>query len=139
MSMKQANHLPNTYLYESIKNFDRLSQCVQQYLRIDAKQFKLFVVARQQVVTVVVESAILANQLRYQQQEVLKHINHTFLSQFKEVKIKLVPPQMTPVVEAKPRKELSKEVSAILMSMAEGFDDEELKASLQRIATPQAR
>lgn len=137
--MKQANHLPNTYLYESIKNFDRLSHCVQQFLKVDPKQFKLFVVGRQQVVTIVVENSILANQLRYQQQDVLKHINHTFLSQFKEVKIKLVPPQMTPIVEPKPRKELSKEVSSILMSMAEGLEDEELKASLQRIATPQAR
>ncbi|MGB1310515.1 MAG: hypothetical protein ACPG47_04860 [Leucothrix sp.] len=92
--MKQVNKLPNAYLYESIKNIDRLSERVCEFLGIDPLQHALHAVQRRQDVVIIVEESILASQLKYQQKAILTDLRQTFLRDYKTIKIKLSPPKM---------------------------------------------
>lgn len=93
--MKQPRKLQNTYLSESIKNIDRLSESVRQHLGIDPMRHNLFVLPRQQEITLLVDSPVFASQLRYQKNDILRFINTHFLSEFKRIQVKISPPIMT--------------------------------------------
>ena len=120
--MRQVNRLPYAYLHESIKNIDRLSTRVCQYLQIDPKQHSLHVLPRQQEIIVIVEEPILASQLKYQQKEILSDLNRSFLSEFKTIKIKLSPPKMVRVAKKKPAKPLTIEITSLLASVREDLE-----------------
>ena len=118
--MKQSRVVPNTYLSESIKNIDRLSDSVRKHLGVNPAQHSLFVLPNQQEITLVVDSPIFASQLRYQQTEILRFINTTFLSEFKRLKVKISPPVMQP----KPKPVVHKELPENIKSMLSGIRDE---------------
>lgn len=112
--MKQVNQLPHAFLNESLKNIDKLSNNVCEYLQIDSKQHKLHVLQRQQEIVIIVEEPILASQLKYQQKAILKDINQSLLCEYKTIKIKLSPPRMLMEVRKKAPKPLADEISALL-------------------------
>ncbi len=112
--MKQVNQLPHAFLNESLKNIDKLSNNVCEYLQIDSKQHKLHVLQRQQEIVIIVEEPILASQLKYQQKAILKDINQSLLCEYKTIKIKLSPPRMLMEVRKKAPKPLPDEISALL-------------------------
>jgi len=122
--MKQLKKLPNTYLYESIKNIDKLSGEVRRYLGVNPKQHNLYVLARLPTITLVVDSPIFATQLRYQLRDILRHVNTRFLSEYKNINVKLAPPITPPPPAEKARKELSQSVKDILASAREALDKE---------------
>lgn len=106
--------LPNAFIYESIKNIDRLSERVCDYLQIDKKQHILHVLARQREVVVVVEEPILANQLKYQQKAILIDLNQALLTEFKTIKIKLSPPRMVNATAQTTPQPLPKDIIRLL-------------------------
>ena len=83
-------------------------------------QHNLFVLPKQQEVILVVDSPVFASQLRYQQNEILRYINTTFLSEFKRVKVKISPPVMKP----QPKRVIHKELPENIKSMLSGIRDE---------------
>jgi hypothetical protein len=115
--MKDITKLPNTYLSQSINNIDKLSETVRMHLGIVNEQMPLYVVIKQQVVSLIVESPILANQLKYQQADILNHINRTFLREFKQINVKIAPPVMQPKVVTIEHKPLSKGITSMLDSI----------------------
>ena len=122
--MKQVNGLPNAYLYESIKNIDRLSNGVYKFLALEAHQHQISALPRRQEIVVVVEEPILASQLKYQQKELLNHLNTTLLSEFKTIKIKLTPPKMVTQKPTKRPKPLRKDISILLESVRDELDSD---------------
>jgi hypothetical protein len=120
--MKQSRKLQNTYLSESIKNIDKLSDSVRKHLGVNPTQHNLFVVAKQQEIILIVDSPVFASQLRYQQNEVLRFINTTFLSEFKRVKVKISPPVMQPKPKPIVRKELPENIKKMLSGIRDELD-----------------
>ena len=112
--MKELYQLPNAYLHESIKNIDRLSERVCNYLQIDPKQHILHVLPRRLEIIIIVEEPILASQLKYQQKAILADINQSLLSEYKTIKIKLSPPKMIKAVRKKVAQPLPATVSKLL-------------------------
>ncbi|RVU83264.1 DUF721 domain-containing protein [Leucothrix sargassi] len=121
--MKEIAKLPNTYLNQSIKNIDRLSETVRDYLGITQTQIPLYVVIKQQVISLIVESPIFANQLKYQQKDILNHINRTLLSEFKQINVKLAPPVMQPRKVTVEHKPLSKGIKSLLDSVRDDLNN----------------
>jgi hypothetical protein len=83
----------------------------------------LYVVVKQQVISLIVESPIFANQLKYQQNDILKHINLTFLREFKQINVKLAPPVMQPKKVTTEHKPLSKGITSMLDSIRDELDN----------------
>lgn len=120
--MRQLHRLPNTYLHESIKNIDRLSERVCVFLQIDSKQHTLHVLQRRQEIIIIVEEPILASQLKYQQRAILTDLNQSLLSEYKTIKIKLSPPKMIKAVIQKVSQPLPQEISKLLNQVRNDLD-----------------
>lgn len=120
--MKDIAKVPNTYLNQSIKNIDKLSEAVRMHLGVVNEQMPLYVVVKQQVISLIVESPIFANQLKYQQADILNHINRTFLREFKQINVKLAPPVMQPKKVTTEHKPLSKGITSMLDSIRDELD-----------------
>ena len=121
--MKDMAKLPNTFLNQSINNIDKLSEAVRIYLGVVNTQMTLHVVIKQQVVSLIVESPIFANQLKYQQHDILNHLNRTFLREFKQINVKLAPPVMKPKKVVLEHKPLSKGITNMLDSIRDELDN----------------
>ncbi|PWQ98786.1 DciA family protein [Leucothrix arctica] len=121
--MKDIATLPNTYLNQSINNIDKLSETVRTHLGIVNTQMPLYVVVKQQVVSLIVESPILANQLKYQQKDILDHINRTFLREFKQINVRLAPPVMQRKKVTIEHKPLSKGITNMLDSIRDELNN----------------
>ena len=122
--MKQVKQLPNAYINESIKNIDRLSERVCEYMQIDSKQHKLHVLQRQQEVVIIIEDSILAGQLRYQQKDILTDLNRSLLCEYKTIKIKMSPPKMIRAAKKAAAKSLPDDISALLSQTRRDLDAE---------------
>jgi hypothetical protein len=120
--MRQVKKPPNSYLHESLKNIDRLSQTVYAYLEIDAKQHNLHVLSKRQEIIIIVDHPILANQLKYQQREILIHLNQALLSEYKTIKIKLSPPSIVKIKKKLETKPLREEISNLLNSVRKDLE-----------------
>ena len=121
--MKEMAKIPNTYLNQSINNIDRLSETVRSYLGIAHTQMPLYVVVKQQVISLIVESPIFANQLKYQQNDILTHINRTFLREFKQIHVKIAPPVMQARKVTIEHKPLSKGITSMLDSIRDELNN----------------
>jgi len=121
--MKEMASLPNTYLNQSINNIDKLSETVRIYLGITNTQMPLYVVVKQQVISLIVDSPIFANQLKYQQNDILNHINRTFLREFKQINVKMSPQVMRPKKVTIEHKPLSKSITSMLDSIRDELND----------------
>ena len=122
--MSQAKRLPNAYLHESIKNIDKLSERVYEFLEIDPKQHSLYVLQRQQEIVIIVEQPILASQLKYQQKAVLTDLNQSLLCEFRTIKIKLSPPKMAYTVKKKIPTPLSRKITALLNEVRNDLEND---------------
>ena len=120
--MKQVKKPPNSYLHESLKNIDRLSATVCNFLGIDINQHKLYVVSKAQEVVIIVDQPILANQLKYQQKDILVHLNQTLLQAYKTIKIKLSPPSRVKITKKKERKPLRSDINELLDSVRKDLE-----------------
>lgn len=120
--MKQVKKPPNAYLHESLKNIDRLSQTVCAYLEIDAKQHNLHVLSKRQEIIILVDLPILANQLKYQQKEILNHLNQALLREYKTIKVKLSPPRIVKIKKHLETKPLREDISNLLDSIRKDLE-----------------
>jgi len=121
--MKEISKIPNTYLNQSISNIDKLSETVRIQLGIAHTNMPLYVVVKQQVISLIVESPIFANQLKYQQHDILNHINRTLLREFKQVNVKLAPPVMQTKKATIEHTPLSKGITKMLDSVRDELDN----------------
>ena len=122
--MRQVKKPPNSYLHESLKNIDRLSETVYAFLGIDANQHNLHAISKRQEIVIIVDQPILANQLKYQQKEIISHLNQSLLREYKTIKIKLSPPSMVKIAVKRESKPLRSDICDLLNSVRKDLDTE---------------
>ncbi len=132
--MKNINDLVNTQMVESIKSYDKLSGAVYNFLHLNKKKHNVWVVVKQQQLTLLTDNPYLATQLRYQQQNICLHLNQKFLMQLNTIKVKIIPPKGVREKVEESNFIISDKASGILTGIADEIDDEELKQSLLRLA-----
>jgi len=132
--MKNINDLVNSQLVESIKSYDKLSNAVYEFLHLNKDKHNVWVVTKQQQLTLLTDNPYLATQLRYQQQNICLHINKKFLMQLNTIKVKIVPPKGVREKVEESNFTVSEKASGILANIANEIDDEELKESLLKLA-----
>lgn len=133
--MKQASNLLNTFLSESLKSMDRLSDCVRAYLLITSDEPFIQAVPRHNRLAIVTDSALLASQLRYQQQPLLKHVNKEMLTAFRHIDIRISPASYKKMQEIENKEPLKNETRQFIDMIAGSIDDEALADSLKRLGS----
>ena len=132
--MKNINDLVNTQMVESIKNYDKLSDAVYRFLHLNKKKHNVWVVVKQQQLTLLTDNPYMATQLRYQQQNICLHLNQKFLMQLNTIKIKIIPPKGVREKVEENNFIISDKACGILVGIADEIDDKELKQSLLKLA-----
>ena len=94
------------------------------FLEINANQHNLHAISKRQELVIIVDQPILANQLKYQQREVLNHLNQSLLREYKTIKIKLSPPSMVKIAKKKVSKPLREDINELLNAVRKDLDIE---------------
>ena len=105
-----------------------------QLHHLNKEKHNVWVVVKQQKLTILTDNPYLGTQLQYQQKAICEELNRKFLLQLKTTKVKIVPPS---VKKEKVKEDLfviSDKAGSILSSIAEMIDDKELKESLKQLA-----
>ena len=131
--MKKISNLVNSQLVQSIEIYDKLSDEVYELMHLNKQKHNVWVVVKQQQLTILTDNPYLGNQLRYQQQTICDALNRKFLLELKKSKVKIIPPKAKREVKKKERIVISDKTSSILESIANDIDDLELKASLLQL------
>ncbi len=131
--MKNINQLVNSQLTGSIKNYDKLSNFVYELMHLDKSKHNLWVITKQQQLTLLTDNPYLGTQLQYQMNVICAEINKHFLLQLKKTKVKIIPPSVVPEKPVNKLFEIGEKASEILVNIAEEIDDEELKKSLLKL------
>jgi len=132
--MKNINDLVNTQLVESVRSYDKLSNAVYEILHLNKQKHNIWVVVKQQSLTMLTDNPYLATQLRYQQQSISLELNKKFLLQLKQVKVRIIPPRGVKEKVETSNFQVSEKARGILSDIAHDIDDEELKQSLLKLA-----
>ena len=132
--MKNINDLVNRQLVESTKSYDKLSSTVYDFLHLNKQKHNIWVVVKQQKLTLLTDNPYLATQLRYQQQNICLHLNQKFLMQLNTIKVKIIPPEGVREKIEESNFIISDKASGVLEGIADQIDDEELKKSLLKLA-----
>lgn len=128
--MKNFNRLVNFELTKSIENYDKMSTFVYELMHLDKQKHNLWVVTKQQQLTLLTDNPYLGTQLRYQQEVICDAMNKKFLMQLKKTKVKIIPPTAELKKEKKDLYKVGAKASEILITIANEIEDEELKNSL---------
>ncbi len=131
--MKKASDLVNRQLTRSIQSYDKLSNSVYEMLHLNKEKHNVWVVVKQQQLTLMTDNPYLATQLRYQQDQIRDKLNRKFLLELKKSKVKIVPPTMKRERPKEERFLITKKTGKVLESIAEMIDDDELRASLKKL------
>jgi hypothetical protein len=132
--MKNINDLVNTQLVQSIKSYDKLSSTVYDFLHLNKQKHNIWVVVKQQKLTLLTDNPYLATQLRYQQQNICLHLNQKFLMQLNTIKVKIIPPEGVKEKIEESNFIISDKAGGVLAGIADDIDDEALKKALLKLA-----
>ncbi len=131
--MKKASDLVNSELIRSTQIYDKLSDFVYQLMHLNKDKHNLWIVVKQQKLTILTDNPYLATQLKYQQQTICDAINKQFLLELKHSRVKIIPPKVRRETVRKTVFGISDKASSILKGIAADIDDTELKASLLQL------
>jgi len=131
--MKKLNNLVNNDLARSINIYDKLSNSVYEHLKLDKNTHNIWVVVKQQQLTLVTDHPILASQLQFQQDTIRDHLNKQFLLQLKKTQIKIAPPKAFRQTKKGKRFVISEDTANVLQEIANMIDDDEVKDSLKKL------
>jgi len=132
--MKKASDFVNSQFIRSIETYDKLSQYVYQLMHLNKEKHNVWVVVKQQQLTILTDNPYLGTQLQYQQQTICDALNRQFLLELKKTKVKIIPPKAIKETRHDPRFVIGEKASLALESIAKDIDDEELQASLLQLA-----
>ena len=102
-------------------------------MHLDKTKHNLWVITKQQQLTLMTDNPYLGTQLQYQMNVICTEINKHFLLQLKKTKVKIVPPTAKPTKVVNNLFEIGEQASEILANIAEEIEDEELKKSLLKL------
>lgn len=132
--MKKLTELVNNQLIRSIKSYDKLSDTVYEILHLNKEKHNVWVVVKQQQLTIMTDNPYLGTQLRYQQENIRDTLNRRFLLELKQSKVKIIPPKAKRPKEKKERFIISEKTGNMLESIAKDIEDEGLRLSLIKLA-----
>ncbi len=131
--MKKISNFVNHQLTRSIESYDKLSLFVYKLLHLDQKKHNVWVVIKQQKLTIMTDNPYLGTQLRYQQDNIRDALNREFLLELKLSKVKIIPPKSENVKKKTQRFVISERTGRVLSCIAEDIEDEELRESLKKL------
>jgi len=131
--MKKASDFVNSQFIRSTKIYDRLSQSVYELMHLNKEKHNVWVVVKQQKLTIMTDNPYLGTQLQYQQQAICDRLNREFLLELKKTKVKIVPPTAVKEINKDPRFIISEKASMAIENIAMSIEDAELKASLLQL------
>jgi len=132
--MKQLNDLINSQLSRKIESNDKLSAFVYDLLHLNEDKHNVWVVVKQQQLTLLTDNPYLGTQLQYQQQNICTEINRHFLLELKKSKVKIVPPETSKPETHESLYKIGNKACDALVGIANEIEDKELSESLKKIA-----
>jgi len=132
--MKRITDLVNNQLIRSIKSYDKLSDSVYEMLHLNKEKHNVWVVIKQQQLTIMTDNPYLGTQLRYQQDNIRDNLNRLYLLELKKSKVKIVPPRAKNEKAKKERFIINEKTGRVLKSIANDIEDDELRESLIKLA-----
>ena len=132
--MKNINELVNSQLTRSIESNDKLSNFVYSLLHLNKKKHKLWVISKQQQLTILTDNPYLATQINYQKETICKALNKNYLLNLKTSKVKIIPPTGSKEKVKENRFTISEKTSEVLKNIAGEIKDEALKEQLVRLS-----
>ena len=131
--MKKAINLVNSQLAKSVEIYDRLSEKIYEIMHLNRQKHNIWVVVKQQKLTILTDNPYLGTQLQYQQQTICNELNKHFLLELKNTKVKIIPPKVIRSKNHEERFRITSKASGILEDIADDIEDEELKLSLLQL------
>ena len=131
--MKKIINLVNSQLVRSVETYDRLSDEMYKIMHLNKQKHNLWVVIKQQQLTILTDNPYLGTQLQYQQHAICDALNRKFLLELKKTKVKIIPPKVEREVKTETRFVISKKTSDILKGIADDIPDKELRDSLLQL------
>jgi len=132
-TMKKASDFVNSQFSRSIETYDKLSTSVYELMHLNKEKHNVWVVVKQQQLTILTDNPYLGTQLQYQQQTICDALNRQFLLELKKTKVKIIPPKAIREKKQEPRFVISDRASDALECIAKDIGDAELKASLLKL------
>ena len=131
--MKTISELVNSQLTRSAKSYDKLSQSVYKLLHLNPEKHNVWVVVKQQQLTIMTDNPYLGTQLRYQQDAIRDALNRQYLLELKKTKVKIIPPRAEKPKVIEKRFIITEKAGTILSCIADQIEDKELRASLKKL------
>jgi len=131
--MKKASDFVNSQFIKSIETYDKLSNSVYELMHLNKEKHNVWVVVKQQKLTILTDNPYLGTQLQYQQQTICDALNRKFLLELKQTRVKIIPPKATRESKVEERFVIGERASSVLKSIADDIKDQELKASLLQL------
>lgn len=132
--MKNINDLVNSQLSSRIKSNDKLSDFVYSLLHLNKEKHKLWVITKQQKLTILTDNPYLATQINYQKETIFQELNRRYLLNLKTSKVKIIPPTGSVEKIKEERFVISKKTSEVLKNIAGDIEDEALKQQLLKLS-----
>jgi len=132
--MKNINDLVNSQLSSRIKSNDKLSDFVYSLLHLSKEKHKLWVITKQQKLTILTDNPYLATQINYQKETIFQELNRRYLLNLKTSKVKIIPPTGSVEKIKEERFVISKKTSEVLKNIAGDIEDEALKQQLLKLS-----
>jgi hypothetical protein len=132
--MKNINELVNSQLTRSIQSNDKLSDFVYSLLHLNKEKHKLWVISKQQKLTILTDNPYLATQINYQKDNICKELNRKYLLNLKTSKVKIIPPTGSIEKVKKERFVISEKTSEVLKNIAGDIKDKALKEQLVKLS-----
>lgn len=132
--MKNINDLVNSQLSSRIKSNDKLSDFVYSLLHLNKEKHKLWVITKQQKLTILTDNPYLATQINYQKETIFQEMNRRYLLNLKTSKVKIIPPTGSVEKIKEERFVISKKTSEVLKNIAGDIEDEALKQQLLKLS-----
>lgn len=131
--MKKASNFVNAQIVRSIETYDRLSDEVYKLMHLNKKKHNVWVVVKQQQLTILTDNPYLGTQLRYQQHTICDELNKRFLLELTKTHVKIIPPNGKRETKKEARFVIGEKAGSILENIAKDIEDEGLKASLLQL------
>ncbi len=132
--MKNINDLVNSQLSSRIKSNDKLSDFVYSLLHLNKEKHKLWVISKQQQLTILTDNPYLATQINYQKDIICKELNRRYLLNLKTSRVKIIPPTGTIEKVREERFIISEKTSEVLKNIAGDIKDETLREQLLKLS-----
>ena len=139
--MKSSKNLVSNNLNETLQNIDKLSYELAKYLNLPSddenpeenKQL-LWAIPEKKTLTLVTNNALLANQLRYKQNDIMVFLNTHLNLSFNIFKIKVnVAEKVSKTKNTEKRFVISEKTHGLLSNLADEINDEKLSHVLRNM------